>query len=890
MSQPLAQELVLCGEFLSLKDPDDWLKLDDELRLKENVGGVSAGQVDVIDKRNDGSLDEAKKDVDYRQKDVDSSREVEIGEVSRKVTAVVATVGQKVDEEVLMCGEFLSLHDPIAPKALTGKGSDSEWQVPETVDAQAQEASKQQVQEPTDSVPDDQLNIAQKTLFWEFLTCKDLDQDNMQEPIQGSVERQVNETPDDQTTPLWKTLSCQERGPEAVEVQMFKTIERQVQGTADSIAADQDNYAVEKTMIWEFLTCTTKDQTVGSVEVQVQEAGKRQAQDAPEGKVEETVDVVPTNETGIVENNPVWNYLTCEDTAEKHVQQETEKTLIYEFMTCKKQVEEMLHCHLPETSECQMLENIEVGEQETADNFRADQVEVAENKLFYDFLTCKDLTLDDDPQPLRILEGVPAPDRAATTKTQKDGNLVDQVDATKKQSDGNPAVDQFEVTKKPNDGAVVEVKKVVENGKEAQIKESRSIEVKKVVENGKEAQIKKIRSNVSPEEKLAAHDPPTMKKLSTKPRASKEKVSVTTAEIRRWAENKDKRQIKAVYRTFGVNPKAVIRMEGQVAIPDPKAEDHVILKVEVRRSIKPLLGQCPLLLNFLTYFISLSPVKMKASTVSVTDCLLRRGVNFDMFSIEPLPATPGCDVVGYIVKLGPKATSLMNDFTYGDRVAALVRKGGNARYISVPVSDLVRVPRSCDSAEAVCMVSIFSTAYLSLKVISSHKPMFSLEGKKALVVGGMDPVGQALVQMLIKARADPVFVTAPECHHTYIRSVLGAYPLPEKSAEWSKYVIEQMDFVFDGECEDRMLASRSALNNGGQLVCFGTRSVLKAKEVSAFGAPLLAHYNKWSAEAMSMTNIDLWESFQNDRTTVKVRYVVLCYVALYFMQAQYALY
>jgi NADPH:quinone reductase-like Zn-dependent oxidoreductase len=277
--------------------------------------------------------------------------------------------------------------------------------------------------------------------------------------------------------------------------------------------------------------------------------------------------------------------------------------------------------------------------------------------------------------------------------------------------------------------------------------------------------------------------------------------------------------------------------------------------------------------------MSLSPLKMKASTVSVTDCLLRRGVNFDMFSIDQLPATPGCDVVGYIVKLGPKATSLMNDFTYGDRVAALVRKGGNARYISVPVSDLVRVPRSCDSAEAVCMVSIFSTAYLSLKVISSNKPMFSLEGKKALVVGGMDPVGQALVQMLIKAKADPVFVTAPEYHHAYIRSVLGAYPLPEKAEEWMQYVIQKMDFVFDGECEDRMWAARSALNNDGQLVCFGTRSVLKAKEVSAFGAPLLAHYNKWNVGAMPMTNIDIWESFQKDRTTVKVRYVTLCYDA-----------
>jgi NADPH:quinone reductase-like Zn-dependent oxidoreductase len=324
-------------------------------------------------------------------------------------------------------------------------------------------------------------------------------------------------------------------------------------------------------------------------------------------------------------------------------------------------------------------------------------------------------------------------------------------------------------------------------------------------------------------------------------------------------------------------------MEGQVAIPDPKEEDHVILKVEVRTRIKAVFGVCPLLLNYLIFlYISFPPLKMKASTVSVTDCLLRRGVNFDMFSIDELPATPGCDVVGYIVKLGPKATSGMNDFTYGDRVAALVRLGGNARYISVPVSDLVRVPRSCDSVQAVCMVSIFSTAYLSLKVISSNKPMFSFEGKKVLVVGGMDPVGQALIQMLTKAKADPVFVTAPECHHTYIRSVLGAYPLPETAQEWTKYVVKKMDFVFDGECEGRMSAAHSALNKDGHVVCFGTKSYLKAKEVSAFGAPLYAHYNKWNIGAMPRTtNVDIWESFQKDRTLVKVCYVVLCHVAFH---------
>jgi len=53
-------------------------------------------------------------------------------------------------------------------------------------------------------------------------------------------------------------------------------------------------------------------------------------------------------------------------------------------------------------------------------------------------------------------------------------------------------------------------------------------------------------------------------------------------DIQEWAENKDKRQIKAVYHQFGINPKEVIRMEGDAAIPDPEKDDHVLLKVQVR--------------------------------------------------------------------------------------------------------------------------------------------------------------------------------------------------------------------------------------------------------------------------------------------------------------------
>jgi hypothetical protein len=468
MSQPFDQELVLCGDYLSLKDPmSPLLKLEGvygELRLKESVNGF-----DVTEKRNDGCLDhEVKNDVDYHQE-------------------VRDTEGPK---EIV----------PVRIVEYSTQKADSEWRI----DVQAQEASKRQAQEPTESVTEDQLHIAQNTLIWEFLTCEDEDEDedevNTEEKVQGSVERQGNEAPDDiaanegsntQTTPLWNVLTCQDPRPEAVEVQMLENVEWQAQGTTYCIPADQDNFAVEKTMLWEFLTCTTKDETVETVEVQVQEAGKQQAKE--------------TCESAIVKKDKVWNYVTHEDTAEQQVK-ETENSLLWEFLTCKSQVQEILTCHLPETSEGQVLENVDVRKQNSADNFRADQVEVAEANLLLDFLTCQDLTLDDDPQLRRAIEENPALNRADNPHTQSDGNL---------------ATGQVEGTKKPNDATIVEVKKVAEYGKVAQNM--------------------KNRSKVSPKEKP---DPPMSSQLATTPTDSKLKVSVTMAEIQRWAERRDKRQSK----------------------------------------------------------------------------------------------------------------------------------------------------------------------------------------------------------------------------------------------------------------------------------------------------------------------------------------------------------
>jgi NADPH:quinone reductase-like Zn-dependent oxidoreductase len=288
----------------------------------------------------------------------------------------------------------------------------------------------------------------------------------------------------------------------------------------------------------------------------------------------------------------------------------------------------------------------------------------------------------------------------------------------------------------------------------------------------------------------------------------------------------DKRQQKAVIKEPSDKPEEVFGMIIE-EIPEPATDKDVIIKVT-------------------------------ASTVSLFDCNLRKGASFE--SIE-FPFTPGMDVVGSIIKCGSKVET----FKVGDRVAALVLFGGNARYINVPVSSLVEVPRSCDAAEAVCLVSTYMTAYQALKIVT--KDGFSLEGKCVLITGGIEPIGQALVQLCVQAGASEIYATAPIMRHKYVKSVLGVKPLAPEPEDWSPVTKERMDVVFDGTCQ----SPYGALRNDGVMVCLGLSALMNRESAGIFGAPLSAYWARLKGHVLPNTHVyDLWDSFSQDKTTFKV--------------------
>lgn len=232
-------------------------------------------------------------------------------------------------------------------------------------------------------------------------------------------------------------------------------------------------------------------------------------------------------------------------------------------------------------------------------------------------------------------------------------------------------------------------------------------------------------------------------------------------------------------------------------------------------------------------------------------------------------------MVGVISEVG---ASVPGQWKKGDRVAALIRTGGNARYVVVPSSSLVHVPQSLNAADAVCMVSTYMTAYQSLKMtleVEEKKGSKPFEGKKILVVGGGGPVGQALVQLSLKAGAAEVYATGPKDRHNYMKSVMGARPLNYEPKDWLPKVKGEMDFVFDGACQDGYDSSQAALNKNGKLVTVGMVALLNREEAGLFGAPLSAFMTDAKASLfMSQTQkYEVWSSFQSDPETFKVRLV-----------------
>ena len=139
-------------------------------------------------------------------------------------------------------------------------------------------------------------------------------------------------------------------------------------------------------------------------------------------------------------------------------------------------------------------------------------------------------------------------------------------------------------------------------------------------------------------------------------------------------------------------------------------------------------------------------VELRASALNVLDTRSRKGLMFP-FVNRKFPKTPGIDVAGLVVAVGPDARR----FKLGDAVfgAGSAFKGGAlAERVALPEDALAKLPEGVDFAAAATLPTTGLAALLAVRDLGKAGP-----GKKVLVHGGSGAAGLVAIQLAKRAGA-----------------------------------------------------------------------------------------------------------------------------------------
>ncbi|WP_424952779.1 NADP-dependent oxidoreductase [Deinococcus sp.] len=201
-------------------------------------------------------------------------------------------------------------------------------------------------------------------------------------------------------------------------------------------------------------------------------------------------------------------------------------------------------------------------------------------------------------------------------------------------------------------------------------------------------------------------------------------------------------------------------------------------------------------------------IRVAASSVNGTDLRLRAG-GLGLIGASQLPFTPGFDVSGEVVDIGPQVTA----FRPGDRVYALLghRGGGAAEDVIVSQRRVAIAPTQVPLVEAAAVPLSGLTALQALR-----GPVRVGRGTRVLVYGAAGGIGAFAVRLARLFGAHVTGVARPE-KLAYVEA-LGA-DAARSSAEVSlETTDERWDVILDTPPALRFHEARQALTAHGVLV------------------------------------------------------------------------
>ncbi len=215
-------------------------------------------------------------------------------------------------------------------------------------------------------------------------------------------------------------------------------------------------------------------------------------------------------------------------------------------------------------------------------------------------------------------------------------------------------------------------------------------------------------------------------------------------------------------------------------------------------------------------------VRVHAAGVNRPDVLQRKG------GYPPPPGAsdlPGLEVAG-VIEEGDLAGS---GFAIGDAVCGLVAGGGYAEYCTVPVGQLLPVPRGLNFAEAAGLPETFFTVWSNVFDRAQLAP-----GETLLVQGGTSGIGVAAIQLAV-ALGHTVYATAGSEEKCRAIDALGAARAINYRNEDFGAVVKEMtqgrgvDVILDMVGGGYIAREIACLADGGRLALIALLGGAKAE-------------------------------------------------------------
>ncbi len=207
-------------------------------------------------------------------------------------------------------------------------------------------------------------------------------------------------------------------------------------------------------------------------------------------------------------------------------------------------------------------------------------------------------------------------------------------------------------------------------------------------------------------------------------------------------------------------------------------------------------------------------LEVEAAGVNFADLMMRTGI---YATVPPMPYSPGFEAAGIVRRVGAGVT----DWKIGDRAIALIRFGGYARDLIVPLRNLFRYPASVSPVDAAAVPVAFLTAWVALFESARVRA-----GETALVLNAAGGVGTAAVQLAIWKGLRVIGTAGAERKRTFVVGELGAEACFDSGADWGAEVERLVgprgiDAALDAVGGTATATCRGLLAPLGRLVFYG---------------------------------------------------------------------